>query len=83
MDNGANINHLLDNGLSALMICMIRYYTSDKFLPNTALKHQDLVTNLAHFFKRFVFFLELTCFLINLTAIDEKNQREIHGCTGR
>ncbi|CAF0708033.1 unnamed protein product [Brachionus calyciflorus] len=42
LDNGANINHLLDNGLSGLMICMIRYYTSDKFLPNSALKHQDL-----------------------------------------
>lgn len=43
LDNGANINHLLDNGLSSLMICIIRYYTSDKFLPNTALSHQDLV----------------------------------------
>ena len=31
LDNGANVNHLLDNGLSALMICIIRYYTNDKF----------------------------------------------------
>ena len=44
LDNGANINHLLDNGLSALMICVIRYYVSDKFIPNSALKHQDLVS---------------------------------------
>ena len=43
LDNGANVNHLLDNGLSALMVCMIRYYTNDKFLPNTALRHKDLV----------------------------------------
>lgn len=44
LDNGANINHQLDNGLTALMICVIRYYTGEKFLPNIALKHQDLVT---------------------------------------
>jgi hypothetical protein len=44
LDNGANVNHILDNGLTALMICVIRYYTSEKFLPNTALKHKDLVS---------------------------------------
>ena len=43
LDNGANVNHILDNGLTGLMICVSRYYTSEKFLPNTALKHQDLV----------------------------------------
>lgn len=43
LDNGANVNHQLDNGLTALMISVIRYYTGDKFLPNIALKHQDLV----------------------------------------
>jgi hypothetical protein len=42
LDNGANINHLLDNGLSSLMICVISFYTNDKFLPNVALKHRDL-----------------------------------------
>ncbi len=64
LDNGANVNHILDNGLTGLMICVNKYYNSDKFLPNTALKHQDLVCIYAY---KFQFY-----FIILFEAFNEK-----------
>ena len=83
LDNGANVNHILDNGLTGLMICVNKYYNSEKFLPNTALKHRDLVDI---FFKIFINFPLNFCFkpllrkLTNQTIVLDEDPIVIFAC---